>query len=128
MRAVRKENEEESVDMEKRGKREKERYWRSVIREATRSGMSIREFCRRRKIKESRYYLWQRNLKDGGPEKTRRSVDGSRATFALVSENGGDVTAGIELVLEDGRRIRIGKGVDEETLRTVLATLGQAEC
>jgi hypothetical protein len=31
---------------------EKERYWAKVIREATRSGNSIREFCRRRKLKE----------------------------------------------------------------------------
>jgi hypothetical protein len=40
------------------GKRdvEKARYWRSVIREAARSRMSIREFCRQRRLKESQFY------------------------------------------------------------------------
>ncbi|MGA2630899.1 MAG: hypothetical protein ABSG54_11880 [Terriglobia bacterium] len=32
---------------------EKERYWQKIIREAVRSGMSIREFCRQRRLKES---------------------------------------------------------------------------
>ena len=47
-----------------------------------------------------------------------------QATFALVSEDGGDLgSSGIELVLRDGRRLRIGRGVDEETLRTVVGVL-----
>jgi len=37
-------------------------------------------------------------------------------------------SAGIELVLRGGRRVRIGKGVDEETLRTVVALLERDGC
>jgi len=52
-----------------------------------------------------------------------------QATFALVSEDGGELaSAGIELVLRDGRRLRIAKGVDEETLRTVIAVLRDEGC
>ena len=42
------------------GKRdvEKARYWQRTIREAARSGMSIREFCRQRRLKESQFYWW----------------------------------------------------------------------
>lgn len=36
--------------------------------------------------------------------------------------------AGIELVLGGGRRLRISKGVDETTLRTVLVAMGSNEC
>jgi hypothetical protein len=50
------------------------------------------------------------------------------ATFALVSDAPGALEAGIELVLSDGRRVRIGKGVDPETLQTVLVTLGSGAC
>ncbi len=32
---------------------EKQRYWQRTIGEAARSGMSIREFCRQRRLKES---------------------------------------------------------------------------
>jgi transposase len=57
----------------------------------------------------------------------RRREAGCRdqARFVLVSENGDSAAAVIELVLGDGRRLRISRGVDEETLRTVLAVLEQ---
>ena len=45
------------------------------------------------------------------------------ASFALVSEEGGTMAAGIEMVLRDGRRLRISKGVEEETLGAVLAAM-----
>lgn len=118
----------------KRRDPEKERMWRSTIREAARSGMSIREFCRRRKIKESAFYWWQRKLKGPGqgrmvPRRSlRKGSVGDQGTFALVSEESGELSAGIELVLADGRRLRIGKGADEETLRKVLAAVGSGGC
>jgi len=47
----------------------------------------------------------------------------------LVSEEAGELaSAGIELVLRDGRRVRIGKGVDEQTLRTVVGVLEEKAC
>jgi hypothetical protein len=114
------------------GKRdaEKARYWQKAIREATRSGISIREFCRRHRLRESQFYWWQRKLKAGWDERTARrpGVNGNRASFALVSDEPGAADVGIELVLGDGRRMRIRQGVDEETLRAVLAALEPARC
>ena len=43
---------------------EKERHWAKVIREAARSGKSVREFCRQRKLKESQFYWWQKKLRE----------------------------------------------------------------
>ena len=108
---------------------EKERHWQKVIREGTRSGMSIREFCRRRGISEWQFYSWQRKLRGRrGARALRRGgrgkAGGQGMTFALVSEEPGELDAGIELVVADGRRIRIRRGVDEETLRTVLSAMG----
>jgi hypothetical protein len=109
---------------------EKARYWQRTISEAARSGMSIREFCRRRRLRESQFYWWQRKLKAGRDARTvrRPNVNGKQASFALVSEEAGATDAGIELVLGDGRRLRIRQGVDEETLRSVLAALEPARC
>jgi hypothetical protein len=42
---------------------EKRRCWQKIIGEAARSGMSIHEFCRQRRLKEGRFYWWQRRLK-----------------------------------------------------------------
>ncbi len=50
--------------MSKKHDMEKARHWQAVIRDAARSGMSTRAFCRRRKLKESQFYWWQRRLKE----------------------------------------------------------------
>lgn len=111
---------------------EKERYWGKVIREAARSGQSIRAFCREHNVKESQFYWWQRKLRElEGERRPGEDVGKSRgevASFALVSDEPGQLDAGIELVLADGRRLRIGRGVDEETLRTVLAAVESHGC
>jgi hypothetical protein len=100
---------------------EKTQSWRKAIREASQSGLSVREFCRRRRLKERQFYLWQRRLK-------KSRTDQDQATFALVSEGPGAMTADLELVLTSGTRIRIGRGVDGATLRTVLATVDRDPC
>lgn len=108
---------------------EKERYWAKVIRQAARSGQSIREFCARRELKESQFYRWQRRLRQRGEHEALRrraklESPPEVATFALIGDEPGQLDAGIELVLGKGRRVRISRGVDEETLRTVLSALG----
>jgi hypothetical protein len=109
---------------------EKERQWQRTIREAARSGLSIREFCRQQKLNVGQFYWWQRRLKENRqPRKSAQPIaaDG-KTSFALVSDEPGAIDAGIELVLNDGRRLRIRKGVDEETLRAVLAAVESAGC
>ena len=113
-----------------KGDAEKARYWQRTIGEAAQSGISIRQFCRQRRLKESQFYWWQHKLrasrqagatsKPGGP--------GRLTSFALVSEEAGATDAGIELVLSGGRRLRLTKGVDEETLGIVLAALELPRC
>ena len=58
----------------------------------------------------------------------RPGVNGTPASFALVSDEAGASDVGIELVLGDGRKLRIRQGVDEETLRSVLAALEPPRC
>jgi transposase-like protein len=113
---------------------EKERHWQKIIREAATSGLSIRQFCREHGLGESQFHWWQRKLKERRQERSLRGRGGAKsecddqATFALVSDEGTVSPAGLELVLSHGRRLRIGKGVDEETLRSVLAALEPPRC
>ena len=108
---------------------EKARYWQAVIRDAARSGMSTRAFCRQRKLRECQFYWWQRRLKEKRPPaSTLRGPANGPASFALVSEEAGAADAGIELVLAGGRKLRISRGVDEATLRSVLAVLEAEGC
>jgi hypothetical protein len=108
----------------------KHQRWQRTIGEAARSGLSAREFCRRRKLTVSQFYWWQRRLKmnvrKGAAQ--RLGSDAKEASFALVSDESLTAQAGIELVLGDGRRLRIHKGVDGETLRAVLAAMEATQC
>ncbi len=105
---------------------EKERYWQKVIQEAARGGVSIREFCRQQRLNEHQFYWWRQRLSER-VRRQARAKDGV-ASFALVSEEPGSLDAGIELVLEGGRRLRIGKGVDEAALRVVLQAMERQRC
>lgn len=89
----------------------------------SRSGMLIREFCRQRSLRESQFYWWQRKLKGRRRQPNEPTCSGEAASFALVSEKGASMPAGLELVLRDGRRLRISQGVEEETVRAVLAAM-----
>jgi transposase-like protein len=106
----------------------KREQWRKVIAEAARSGMSTRAFCRQRGVTEPQFYAWRTRLngKTKGTARRRAMSAAGSSTFALVSDAPGALDAGIELALADGRRVRISRGVDEQTLRTVLAAVGSA--
>ena len=106
-----------------KGDAEKARYWQRTIGEAAQSGISVRAFCRQRRLKESQFYWWQHKLKAGRQTLSIRGpgVNRGAASFALESDEPEATDAGIELVLGEGRRLRIRKGVDVETLRAVLA-------
>ncbi len=101
---------------------EKQRQWERIVREAARSGISVSQFCRQRNLKENQFYWWRRRLGKGAM--SRANQERNQASFALVTDQPGALDAGVELVLGDGRRLRIAKGADEETLRAVLSALG----
>jgi hypothetical protein len=44
---------------------EKARYWLRRISEVAWSGVSIRAFCRRRRLRESQFCSWQPRLRPG---------------------------------------------------------------
>jgi hypothetical protein len=107
---------------------EKDQQWKNTIREAERSGMSIIEFCRQRRLNEKQFYWWRRRLTGSLQAKGKIRNAAAQASFTLVSHEHAALDAGIELVLGDERRLRISKGVDEETLRAVLSAAGSAGC
>lgn len=107
----------------------KARRWRGLIGKAARSRMSVRAFCAADGVTEAQFYRWQRKLRSAGGSVKRRKAARPAASFALVSADGeGLGEAGIELALAGGRRLRIGRGVDGETLRRVVAVLEGGRC
>ena len=105
--------------------------WRTRIAEAARSGRSIRAFCREQGVTEGQFYAWRRRLRgttEGAAQRRARAAM-TGAPFALVHEAALlPEPAGVELVWPEGRRLRIGPGVDAATLRMVLAVLEPEQC
>lgn len=90
-----------------------EERWRERVAEHNRSGLSVKEFCKERGFTVWSFYSWRKRLRESGPVR-----------FALVETKGSTETpAALELVLVNGERLRIGKEVNEATLRLVLDTV-----
>lgn len=94
--------------------RSRSEYWRELIRQQAGSGQSVHAFCAARGFTEQSFYYWRKRLNKDAP-----------VSFALVTADGSNLTEGsaLELDLGSGQRLRIPRGADAATLRTVLSVL-----
>jgi transposase len=100
----------------------KERQWRRWIGEWQTSGLSVRAFCQRRGLTVASFYAWRRVLQ-------RR--DAEQATFVpvqIVADAVPTHTSALEVVLTDGRTVRVAPGFDAATLRQLLTVLEGRPC
>ena len=101
---------------------QKERQWRRWIGEWQASGLSVRAFCERRRLTAASFYAWRRVLQ-------RR--DAEKAGFVpvqVVADAVADRASALEVVLTDGRTVRVTPGFDVATLRQLLAVLEGRPC
>jgi len=102
--------------------RGKEQFWRRVIRQWQKSGLSVRAFCRQQRLSEPSFYGWRRTLAE-------RETEGPRFVPVCVVEEAPrprppEIPWGsLELVLAGQRRLRVGPGFDAVTLQRLLAVL-----
>ena len=99
----------------------KERLWRGLVRDWQRSGLTIRDFCAERGLAEHNFHAWRRTLAARDKEKALPPFVPLQVEGAFVSEP----AAGIEIIFLDGIVVRVRAGVDEATLRLVLALLAK---
>lgn len=91
-------------------------YWRELITEQKRSGVSVQRFCEDRGLTEQSFYVWRKRLKKEAPMQFALVQTGS------IGPTGGGEAA-LEVVLKTGERLRIGAGVNVAALRLVLEAL-----
>jgi hypothetical protein len=98
----------------------KERFWRRLLRQWRRSGLSVRAFCHQHGLSEPNFYAWRRTLADR---------DAPAVAFVPVGvlppepPPAAAAPTGLELLLAGGRVLRIGAAFDGTTLRRLLAVL-----
>lgn len=112
----------------------KEQLWRDRLARQVRSGLTVREFCRREGLPEPSMYGWRRELARRDAER-RLAANGNTRRHASVGPllpirvmdgmvNAAEPAASpIEVVLPSKLRILIPPSFDAEHLRRVIDTL-----
>jgi hypothetical protein len=88
--------------------------WRRLISEQMQSGESVAAFCRERELRASHFYWWKKRLRE---DTTARFVE------VQVAESLANVPGDsrIEVRLQNGRSLMVGRGFDPEHVRGLLA-------
>lgn len=105
-------------------RRDRETFWRRMLRKQARSGLSIRSWCQRHSLSEAGFHWWRREL-------ARRDAANPETTFLPVrvaADAEGNDAGQIEIVLTGGRRVRVSGRVDRPLLSDVLAVLEGPPC
>src|SRR5262249_28299979 len=95
-------------------------YWRQILARWQCSGLSVRAFCRTEGVNEPQFYWWRRKLGQVEPNEQEPAFlpvhDGAEPA-------GEAMTRCIEVVLVNGRCLRVGPGFDPHTLVTLVDLL-----
>ena len=100
----------------------KERQWRRWIGEWQTSGLSVRAFCQRRGLTVTSFYAWRRVLQRRAAEKA------AFVPVQVLADAVPDRASALEVLLTDGRAVRVTPGFDVATLRQLLAVLEGRPC
>jgi transposase len=103
----------------------REPHWRRVLARWRRSGVSVRAFCRAEGISEPSFYVWRRKLDQADHKKPA-----FLPVHVVTEEAKQPATRDIEIVLANGRCLRVGPGFDPHTLVTLVDLLeaGDTSC
>jgi hypothetical protein len=100
----------------------KERQWRRWIDQWRVSGLSVRAFCVQHGLAQASFYAWRRALE-------RRAAEQLAFVPVQVVADAVPVQASaLEVLLLDGRIVRVPPGFDAGTLRQSLAVLEGRPC
>ena len=132
--------------------RAKEWRWRRLLRQWRRSGLTGRAFCAVERLSEPSFYAWKREIarRDQEQRQTAKKLlaarqgqsvtASSRAEFARQKAASGpgfvklalpadDASpSSIEVVVSQGRVLRVRAGFDENLLRQLLRVLEEPSC
>jgi transposase-like protein len=101
----------------------REAFWRRIVTKREKSGLSVRAFCRREKLRESAFYFWRRTIQRRGPKpRARRSP-----AFVPLVLSEVNATSGITLELRGGRTLRVSESFPVDRLAGLVLALETAE-
>jgi hypothetical protein len=125
-----------------------ERRWRRLLAQQARSGLTARAYCQRKRIPETSFYCWRREVLRRDQERSDQRAGTTirdriapmavgqkpaAVSFSEVEVKRDEHTptcrgSVIELLLPSAVVVRVGRDVDEESLRRVLAVVEARRC
>ena len=93
--------------------------WRRLVFEQARSGKSVAEFCRKRGLHSSYFWVWKKRLRESAATRFLEVQVTERAPIARDSR--------MEIRLRNGRSIVVEQGFDAEQVRALVAVAEAAE-
>jgi transposase len=113
----------------------KERFWRRLLGQWQRSGLTVRDFCVQHGVSEPSFYAWRRIItqRDQGRSDPSRGGAGRSSAKPVfvpirVMPTAPASVAPLEIVLGRGQVVRVLPGFDAATLRQLLAILEEPPC
>src|SRR5262245_33328209 len=92
---------------------QKEHQWRRRISQGRASGLNVRACCARHGLASASFYAWRRVLE------RRAAEQPAFLPVQVVADDTPSQASGLEVVLRDGRTVRVDLGFDAATLRRV---------
>ena len=99
-------------------------YWREEIGRCEGSGESIAGYCRKRGLSVSTYHWWKGELRRRGGAASGRGLFAEVTLGSRVAAE----RAALEVVLANGRGVRVHPGFDGATLAAVVRLLEGLSC
>jgi transposase-like protein len=106
----------------------KEQFWRDVLRRWHDSGLTIRAYCRQRSLAEPSFYFWRRELAQRDLQTPLANSPAVTFVPLTVRPEPVAVEAMVEVVLANGRRLRVPVGVAADVVREWVAVLEETPC
>jgi transposase-like protein len=106
----------------------KEQHWRELIERWQHSGLSVRAFCQRHRLPVPSFYAWRRTLRQRDGQTPQVAAPVTFLPVHVRHHDPADPPPALELVLANGRCLRIPPGYDPAHRGDVVRALEGLPC
>jgi hypothetical protein len=108
-------------------KQKRQAYWRKVFQQWRKSGLSVREYCRRHKIPETSFYQGRRQLTASGP-RSRKKTHNDPFVEVKLAESASACPSHLEIIWAQPPMVKVYGGCEARLLEQTIRLLQEQAC